>query len=253
MRFIYKIAAITCFFALFFVSACEDSSDTMIKKKKVLIMATTADYQPFEFIKDKKIRGFDIDLAHILTKRLGYSLYIKDMNFDSIILALQTGEADFAMAGFTATAQREKYIDFSIPYFRSAFAIIYNKNLPISSIDDFKNKKIGVQLGTTMEVFIKEQEDKIANLQVISLPRIPAMIQELKNHRLDGVMTENIQAKVFVDKYSELDYTVFSSSDESYVVAFPKNSALKEQFDKILIALRDSGELDDLKRKWLFK
>lgn len=253
MRFIYKITTIVCFVALFFVSACEDSSDAIIKKKKVLIMATTADYQPFEFIKDKKIRGFDIDLAHIIAKRLGYSLYIKDMNFDSIMLALQTGEADFAMAGFSSTVEREKHVDFSIPYYRSTFAIIYHKSHPISSTDGFKNKKIGVQLGTTVELFMKEQEDKIEKLQVLSLPRIPALIQELKNNRLDGVMTENAQAKVFVHKYSELDYTTFSSSDESYVVAFPKNSALKEQFDTVLITLRDSGELDELKRKWLFK
>ena len=252
MQKFHKIFLFICLLSSFVITSCDNSGNVIEQKKKTLVMGTTADYPPFEFIKDKKIRGFDIDLAYAIAKKLGYSIYIKDMNFDSLIPALQTQRIDFAMSGFTRTPKREKQIDFSAPYYIPTFAMVYNKDNPITTVESLKNKTIATQLGTTMEVFLKEKEKSTESLKIISLTRIPAMIQELKLKRFDGVLVEGAQARVFANKHKELEYALFTNTGEGYSVAFPKGSVLTEQFNDVIVKLRDSGELDELKNKWFF-
>lgn len=235
------------------ISSCNNSDNVVEYKKTTLVMGTTADYPPFEFIKEKKIRGFDIDLANIIAKKLGYSVYIRDMNFDSLIPALQTNRIDFAMSGFSSTPERNKNISLSIPYYVPTYAMMYSIDKPLINKENLVNKTIGVQLGTTMETYLKTLSNDMPGIKIISLTRIPSMIQELKVQRLDGVLIEIAQAKIFANKNPNLRYSLFpSEKNEGYVVAFPKQSNLKEQFDDVIIKLRDSGELDELKKKWLF-
>ena len=252
MQIFHKLFLVVSLISSLVITGCDNSSNVVEQKKKTLVMGTTADYPPFEFIKDKKIRGFDIDLANMIVKKLGYTVYIRDMHFDSLIPALQTQRIDFAISGFSSTPEREKHVDLSIPYYIPTFAIIYNKDNSVATVEDLKNKTIATQLGSTMEIYLKEKAQTTENLKIISLARVPAMIQELKLKRLDGVMVEAAQAQVFANKYKELEYTLFSNTGEGYSVAFPKGSDLKEQFNDVIAQLRDSGELDKLKKKWLF-
>lgn len=240
------------FLPILLFCGCEDNSKIVEQKKKTLIMGTSADYPPFEFIKDRKIRGFDIDLANDIAKKLGYSIVIKDMNFDSLVPALQTGRIDFAMSGFSNTLERDKHVDFSVSYYIPTYAMLYNKDKPIPTINDLNNVTIGAQLGSTMEHFLKTQEKSHQNLKIISLARVPSMVQELKLKRIDGVVMESAQAKVYVNKNSNFDYSMFSNTGEGYSIVFPKGSPLKDHFDEAIIKLRDAGKLDDLKEKWLF-
>ncbi len=252
MAQISKLLFIITISLSFLVVGCDNSSNVVAPKKKVLVMGVTADYPPFAFIKDKKIRGFDIDLANLIAKKLGYSIYMRDMNFDSLIPALQTKRIDFAMSGFSNTAEREKNVDLSISYYVPTYAMVYRKDNQILNIESLSNKTIGAQLGSTMESYLKDKKSIIPDLNIISLTRTSNMIQELKLKRVDGVLIEAAQAKIFVNKNPELEYSLFPNKDEGYVIAFPKDSKLKEQFDEVIIKLRDSGELDNIKKKWLF-
>lgn len=232
------------------LTSCEDKeTQRNVSENNTLVMGVTADYPPFEFIKDKKIVGFDIDLAHEIAKKLHYKIYIKDMDFDALIPALHAGRVDFVMSGMTKTPEREKSIDFSLPYYTPTFAIVYRKEHPLQSVQDFANKIIAVQLGSTMENFLKEELAKTP-MDIITLTRTPTMIQELKVGRVDGVLIEESQAKQFLKKYSELDYSLIQETEDGVAAAFPKGSKLKAQFNEALIKLRDSGKLDELKKKW---
>ncbi len=237
--------------ALFLIccSAVEEKSN--LEEKKTLIMGVTADYPPFEYIKNKKIVGFDVDLAQAIAKKLGYQIYIKDMNFDALIPALHADRIDFAMSAMTKTPARSKAVDFSIPYFTPTFAMIYKKDRPIKSIKDFDNKVIAAQLGSTMEGYLQEKSEKAKNMNVLSLTRNPTMIEELKVGRIDGVMVEEAQAAEFVKRNPDLGYSLFSEENDGFSVAFPKGSALTKKFDDAILELRDSGEIDQLKAKWM--
>lgn len=233
------------------LSGCDSDSEVVESSRKMLVMGTSADYPPFEFIKDKQIKGFDIDLAEIIAKKLGYSLYVRDISFAGIIPAVKTGRIDFAAAGFTVTKEREEVVDFSVVYYTPSFAMLYRKDAPIKDIDDISGKSIGVQLGSTLESFLQSR-NKDNDFKIISLTRYLPMVQDLKLGRLDGVLLEEAQAKTFVGKNDSFGYFAFNENDQGYSMVFPKGSKLRDQFNEILIQMRDSGELGDLKKRWLF-
>ena len=134
---------------------------------KKVIVALSAAYPPFEFIKDEKIVGFDVDLVKLIAKTNGYEVKIQDMNFDSIISSLQTGRADLGISAMTITPERLKNIDFSIKYYIPKLAMLYKAKAPIKSLADLQGKIIATQLGTTMESFLKEQLAKGSKFDLV--------------------------------------------------------------------------------------
>ena len=94
------------------------------RSKGKLVMATNAAFPPYEFIENEKIVGIDADMAQAVCDILGYELEISDMEFDSIITAVQSGKADIGVAGMTVTEERLKNIDFTEPYTTATQVII---------------------------------------------------------------------------------------------------------------------------------
>ena len=92
-----------------------------------LVMATNATFDPYEYIENGEIVGIDAEFAKALCDKLGYDLHIEDMEFDSIIAAVNSGKADFGMAGMTVTPEREEQIDFTDTYCTAAQNVIVLK------------------------------------------------------------------------------------------------------------------------------
>lgn len=92
-----------------------------------LVMATNAAFEPYEYVENGSIVGIDAEFAQALCDKLGYELQIDDMEFDSIIAAVNSGKADFGMAGMTVTPERQQEIDFTDTYCTAAQSIIVLK------------------------------------------------------------------------------------------------------------------------------
>lgn len=92
-----------------------------------LVMATNAAFDPYEYIENGEVVGIDAEFAKALCDKLGYDLEIEDMEFDSIIAAVNSGKADFGMAGMTVTPEREEQIDFTDTYCTAAQNVIVLK------------------------------------------------------------------------------------------------------------------------------
>ena len=92
-----------------------------------LVMATNAAFEPYEFYEGEEIVGIDVDMARMVAAQLGMELQIEDMEFDSIITAVQSGKADIGVAGMTVTEDRLKNIDFTDPYTTAKQVIIVRK------------------------------------------------------------------------------------------------------------------------------
>jgi polar amino acid transport system substrate-binding protein len=90
-------------------------------------MATNAAFPPYEYTESDTVVGIDADIAQAICEKLGYKLVIDDMEFDSIITAVQSGKADFGMAGMTVTEERLKSIDFTDSYTTATQVIIVKK------------------------------------------------------------------------------------------------------------------------------
>ena len=92
-----------------------------------LVMATNAAFEPYEYYEGNEIVGIDVDMARAICDKLGYELQVEDMEFDSIINAVQSGKADIGVAGMTVTEDRLKSIDFSDSYTTATQVIIVRK------------------------------------------------------------------------------------------------------------------------------
>ena len=222
------------------------------KEAKVLKMGTSADYAPFEYIdtaKGEEPTGIDIELAKIITEKLGYKLKIQDMDFGGLISSLQNGQVDFVASAMSATEERKKSVDFSDIYYTSKHIIVSKKGSGIQSVDDLKGKTVGTQLGSIQETKAKELA-KTIDLKVDSRNRIPELIQEIMAGRMDAAIIEDTVAKGYLAENPDVEGFTIEDADGGYALAFPKGSELTKEFNKELKALSDSGELDKIIKKY---
>jgi arginine/lysine/histidine transporter system substrate-binding protein len=236
------------------LAACGEKKESNEGDKKTLVMATSADYAPFEYIESDKsdeIIGFDVDLAKAIAGKLGYEVEVKDMDFGGLIQALKSGQADFVLSGMTPTEKRKKNVDFSDIYYSAQHMVISKKENGIATVEDLEGKTVGVQLGSIQEGKAEEINETVA-IKVENRNRIPELIQELKAGRFDAIIIEDTVAKGYLDK--EADLTSFTVSDDpeeaGSAIAFPKDSDLTEKFNKELQEMKENGELQELIVKW---
>ncbi len=100
------------------------SPEGVDRSKGQLVMTTNAAFEPYEYYENEKIVGIDAELAQAICDILGYELVIEDMEFDSIITAVQSGKADFGAAGMTVTEDRLENVNFTESYTTSKQVII---------------------------------------------------------------------------------------------------------------------------------
>ncbi|UAL50950.1 transporter substrate-binding domain-containing protein [Bacillus sp. CMF21] len=237
------------------LAACGSSDNGSGEEKKVLKMATSADYPPFEYIdtaKGSDIIGFDVDLAKAIGKELGYEIKVEDMDFTGLIPALQAKKADMVLAGMTPTEERKKSVDFSDVYYTAKHMIISKKGSGIKSVEDLEGKTVGVQLSSIQEGKAEELAKEV-NIKVENRNRIPELIQEMKSGRFDAAIIEDTVAKGYFEKDKELEGITIEdgeTEEAGSAIAFPKDSKYTEEFNKVLQEMKENGELEKLVVKW---
>lgn len=97
------------------------------RSKGTLTMATNAFFEPWEYYEGSEIVGIDADIAQAICDKLGYELKIEDMAFDTILVAVDSGKADFGMAGMTVTPEREESVEFTDTYADASQVVIVKK------------------------------------------------------------------------------------------------------------------------------
>lgn len=222
---------------------------------KVLVMATSADYPPYEFYDTasggEEPIGFDIDIANALAAKLGYTLEVEDMDFSGIIPALQAERVDFAMSGMTPTAERKESVDFSQIYYDAQNTIVSTTDAGFTSYEELAGKTVGVQLGSIQEGEAQEKAETISEMVVESRNKISELVQELKAGRLDAAIIEDTVAKGYIQNNPDLQFSTIPSGGESgSAIAFPKGSPIAAEFDQALTELKASGELDGMIQVW---
>ena len=155
--------AVIIVLALFFLFKANDK-DISINNNN-LVVGVSPDYPPFEFTKNGKIVGFDIDLINEIAKTMHMEVKIREMEFSSLIPSLNSGEVDLIISSISKNSDRSKNIDFSKPYYASDFAVIFKDDQNFSSLEDLPNNaKVGVQTGSTMENLLITIMTQLINL-----------------------------------------------------------------------------------------
>lgn len=214
-----------------------------------LVMATNASFPPYEYYENEKIVGIDAEVAQLIADKLGVELEIKDMEFGSIIGAVQTGAVDIGMAGMTVTEDRLKTIDFTDSYAKGIQVVIVKEDSEIASVDDLEGKKIGVQESTTGDIYAS---DDFGEENVNRYNKGNDAVAGLVAGTVDAVIIDNEPAKSFVASTEGLKILDTSYADEDYAIAVSKeNTGLTEAVNKALKELKDDGSLDAIIEKYI--
>ena len=219
-----------------------------IKAAGKLVIGTNAEFEPFEYKEGTKIVGFDMDLAQKIADSLGVTLDIQDMNFDSIVVAIEAGQVDLGMAGMTITEDRQKNVDFSVPYFNASQKIIVKNDSTIATKEDLTGKKVGVQMGTTGDTVVTDT----LKIKPERFNKGADAVQALLSGAIDAVVIDNYPAESFVALNSDKLKTVSGGFDnESYGIAIKKDrQALVDAVNKVINDMNANDEMNTLLSKY---
>ena len=245
--------------SLAFLSGCgsneggeETSSDSASKSAAYLpklVMATNAEFPPFEFkAEDGSFQGIDIEIMQAICKATGRELVVEDIAFDSIIPAVVSGKADCGVAGMSVTEDRLRNVDFTRPYYEAFQVIVVSKGSTIQGTDDLKGKRIGVQIGTTGDTLASDIEGADMNRFSKGADAITALIQ----NKVDAVVIDNEPAKAFVAKNADkLIILGEPLTKESYAMAVKKgNAELLTLLNTQIELMMSNGTMDAIRAKY---
>jgi len=204
---------------------------SQVQAKKTLVLGTSPDYAPYEFLVNKngknKTVGMDIQVAQKLADDLNVKLVVKSMDFDALLVGLETGKVDMVISAMSPTDERSKSVDFSDVYYLGGQSILVNKaDAKIyKSKNSFIGKKVGVQTGSLQQTLAKKQ---IKNAQITGLTKVPDLVLALKSHKIEGIVAETPVATAYASNDPELvriDGKFDLGADmQGSAIAFPKNS-----------------------------
>jgi glutamine transport system substrate-binding protein len=225
--------------------------------KKKYVIATDATYAPFEFEKDGKYVGIDIDLLAAVAKSEGFEYELKPMDFKGIIPALQAKQIDGAIAGMNITEERQKVLDMSEGYYEAGLSLVVKQdNNSIKSLEDLKGKIFAVKKGTAGAKFAEDNKEKLGST-IRYFDDTPSMFQEVKLGNADVTIEDYpvIAYMVSVDTNSGLKIAGEKLTKNFYGFAVKKseNKELLNAFNKGFKKLKDSGEYDKIVAKYIKK
>ena len=229
--------------------AAETTEAGMTVTEGTLTMATNAYFPPYEYYEGDQIVGIDAEIAQAVADKLGLTLVIEDMEFDSIITAVQTGKADMGLAGMTVTEDRLQSVNFSSTYATGVQVVIVKEDSDIASLDDLAGKLIGVQLGTTGDIYASDEfgEDFVEQYN-----KGNDAVMALGTGKIDAVIIDNEPAKSYVAANEGLKILETEYAVEEYAAAINKdNTALLDAINGALEELKADGTLDAIVAKYI--
>ena len=224
--------------------------------KKTLTMATNAEFPPYEYHEGDQVVGIDAEIAQAIAEKLGLTLRIEDMEFDSIISSIKGGKADVGLAGMTVTDERLEEVNFSTSYATGVQVIIVREDSDITSVDDLfaegANHIIGVQLTTTGDLYTTDDIEKAGLGTIDRYNKGADAVMALKNGQVDCVVIDNEPAKAFVEANEGLKILDTEYVTEDYAIAMSKdNDALQQAVNQALEELIADGTVQSILDKYI--
>ena len=254
MKKIISLILVTAL-CVFVFAACGTDNAENGADKKVLTMATNAEFPPYEFYEGDKVVGVDAEIAAVIAEKLGMELEIVDTAFDSIIPAIVAGKYDMGMAGMTVTEERLEEVNFSDSYATGVQVVIVKEGSEITTVDDLTGDKkytIGVQTGTTGDLYSTWDIEDEGLGTVSRFNKGADAVEALKIGKVDCVIIDNEPAKAFVAESEGLKILDTAYAEEQYAVAVSKeNTELLENINKALAELTADGTLQKIVDKYI--
>ena len=209
----------------------------------VLVMATNAEFPPYEYHDGGEIVGIDVEIAKAIADKMGMELEIEDVAFDSVIPEITSGKADMGL-------DRKVSVDFSDTYAKASQMIIVKEDSAIAGPDDLKGVVVGVQLGTTGDIYVSDLEAEGTTVERYN--KGFEAVQALSQGKIDAVVIDGEPAKTFVAETEGIKMLDEAFTEEEYAIAVKKgNTELLDKINGALSELESEGTLDEIVAKYI--
>jgi polar amino acid transport system substrate-binding protein len=217
-----------------------------VKEAGKLTVATSPDFPPFESLEGDKVVGIEVDILTLIAKELGVELEIVQMDFDTVLVGIQSAKYDCGMSGITANEDRKKNMLFTVPYYEAAQVIVVKEDSDIKGKADLEGKKVSVQTGTTADEGCKE-----AGYDVQAFNANADAKAALTTGKVEAWVVDNLTAIQMVEEGDGLVILEEKMTTEPYAFAFAFGSEdLVAEMDKILTKLIEDGTVEEIFDKY---
>jgi polar amino acid transport system substrate-binding protein len=220
--------------------------------KNGYVFAADATWPPLEFVDNGELTGFEVELMPLVGEKVGVTMTVKNIPWDTIFAGLANGAYDGVSSGVTVTEDRKKSMEFSTPILQAGQVVIIRTadKDSVAGIENLNGKKIGVQIGTTGDFALENYSVTKKVYDDIGLA-----IEDLLNGNLDAAVCDSLIASDFVlanANYSaKLTVAGAPFTQEDIAIAVKKgNTELLNLVNKGLQMMKDDGSFDALKQKW---
>ncbi|MBR1599856.1 MAG: transporter substrate-binding domain-containing protein [Lachnospiraceae bacterium] len=222
-----------------------DAGSVDVTSGETVTFGTNAEFPPFEFVAASGViddfDGIDMKIAKQIGDDNGMTAKIENMEFDSLLIALENGQVDAVIAGMSITDERKEAVDFSTPYYTATQVMIVREDSDIAKATDMEGKSIAVIQGYTGEECVKE-----LGYEYEAFKKGTETILELINGKCDVVVIDSATAQKYVNDNEGLKIVEDASSFESeeYGIAVKKgNTELLDKINTSIQKMLDEGTI----------
>lgn len=209
-------------------------------------------YPPFEYYVGSDAVGFDVDLWNEIGKRMNTKTSMDNIPWDGLIPALLGNKCNAIISMMGETPERAKQVDFSAPYFNSAFSLAVQAKSGIQGLGDLKGKKMGVQTGVTSEQWARAEASNLGFAEIIPYDEAPDQILDLQSGRLDVIVQDTPYLLYQLKDKPELRVLPMrvGQAYQAKIVFRPNDDQLREQVNKVLAEIIKDGTWAKIYQKW---
>lgn len=212
------------------LAACGSKTDDNNGKDNTLVMGTSADYAPFEFMYKgengtMQYGGIDVSVGQYIAENMGKELKVENMAFDYLLPALVKGDFDIVISAMEVDEKRLQSADFSDPYYTDlppAILVKASNAASYKTLADFAGKSVAAQTGTTKLDIVNDQ---LTGANAVPLQLVTDMVNELVNGKVDAIVVDGAVAKQYAETNKDLVIADASSelgAAQPYCVAVAK-------------------------------
>ena len=244
----------------FALSACGGGSEEGGEEaaaNDTLVVVTEATFAPFEFTEDgdDTIVGFDVDMMEAIAADQGLTIEWKNLEFDSLIPALQSDQGDIICAGMNKLAgDRAEKVDFGETYYESDLMLLVKSDSKLTGIDAVtSDMKLASQIGTTGGDYVQALKDEGKIAEGVVLNQWTDCYLQMQNGDVDGVVVDMPVGNSYLNEHSDIAKFAGEKFGDHEEMAFAVQKGNTELLDKLntgLANLKESGKYDELVDKW---
>lgn len=227
-----------------------------ILAKGTFVLGLDDSFPPMGFRNENnEIIGFDIDVAKEVCKRLNVELIIQPISWNAKEQELNSGNIDCIWNGMSITEERKQAMLLSDSYMKNRMVFITKQDSNLKTLEDLKNKKIGVQSGSSAEQILEESEIYKTLNQIVAYSDNITAFMDLETNQIDAVFVDEVLANYYIatnnKNYKEIEQAL---EEEKYAIGFRKqDNELCSKVNEILKEIKQDGTLENISKKWFGK